>query len=111
MKAVKEEKMHALANIHLDLNVTGEAFVTAEGPFTDCLRQAVCDTLGKTPQMTTNGGTSDARFIKDYCPVAELGLVGKTMHQIDERVSIDDLTTLTEIYFKVLKGYFKHISP
>jgi succinyl-diaminopimelate desuccinylase len=62
---------------------------------------------GRQPELSTTGGTSDARFIKDYCPVLEFGLVGQTMHQVDERTAIDDLTTLTAVYRKILERYFE----
>ena len=61
---------------------------------------------GRTPELSTSGGTSDARFIKDYCPVVEFGLVGQTMHMIDECVSINDLEQLTQIYEKFLELFF-----
>jgi succinyl-diaminopimelate desuccinylase len=62
---------------------------------------------GRSPELSTGGGTSDARFIKDYCPVVEFGLVGKTMHQIDERTSISDLETLTSIYLRFVETWFR----
>ncbi len=61
---------------------------------------------GRTPLLSTSGGTSDARFIKDYCPVAEFGLVGRTMHMVDERVALADLETLTDIYSRFLQDWF-----
>ncbi len=61
---------------------------------------------GRMPQLSTSGGTSDARFIKDYCPVVEFGLVGKTMHMVDERVALADLETLTDIYSRFLEEWF-----
>ena len=91
----------------MDLRVTGEAFLTKTGPFTDLLSKAVEMETGHKPAMTTGGGTSDARFIKDYAPVAEFGLVGDTMHQIDERVPVGDVETLTRIYQRILEDYFK----
>ena len=94
-------------DIDLDLTVTGDAFLTKTGPFTDLLRDAVKDHTGREPALTTGGGTSDARFIKDYCPVAEFGLVGETMHQVDERVPVSDVTGLAAIYADVLQRYFK----
>lgn len=94
-------------DIDLDLTVTGDAFLTQTGPFTDLLRAAVKDQTGHEPALTTGGGTSDARFIKDYCPVAEFGLVGETMHQVDERVPVSDVTRLAAIYADVLHRYFK----
>ncbi len=98
-------KKHGIT-IDLDLKVTGEAFLTPDGPFTDLIRDAVADGTGRQPALTTGGGTSDARFIKDYCPVAEFGLVGATMHQVDERVDASDITALSTIYADILKRYF-----
>ncbi|MCC5995565.1 MAG: succinyl-diaminopimelate desuccinylase [Oceanicaulis sp.] len=93
--------------IDLDLTVTGEAFLTDQPAFTDLLKSAVIEVTGKAPALTTGGGTSDARFIKDYCPVAEFGLVGATMHQIDERVPVADITLLAAIYTRILERYFE----
>ena len=67
---------------------------------------AVKAVTGLTPELSTTGGTSDARFIKDYCPVLEFGLVGQTMHQADERTTVADLATLTAVYRKILEKYF-----
>jgi succinyl-diaminopimelate desuccinylase len=83
-----------------------DGFVTAPGPFTDMVADAIKAATGRQPELSTSGGTSDARFIKDYCPVVEFGLVGQTMHQVDERVPVADLTTLTAIYRDILKKYF-----
>ncbi|MCR9130046.1 MAG: succinyl-diaminopimelate desuccinylase [Alphaproteobacteria bacterium] len=93
--------------VSLDLKVTGEAFLTPPGPFTDLVKAAVAEATGREPALTTGGGTSDARFIKDYCPVVEFGLVGETMHQIDERVSAADVTSLSAIYADILARYFR----
>ena len=94
------------ARIALDIRVSGEAFLTKPGLLTDIVQAACRDVTGRTPELSTTGGTSDARFIKDYCPVCEFGLVGTTMHQIDERVAIADIETLTQIYQGVLTRYF-----
>ena len=67
---------------------------------------AIAEVTGRHPKLSTTGGTSDARFIKNYCPVLELGLVGATMHQTDECVAVDDLATLTAVYRKILEQYF-----
>ena len=83
-----------------------DVFVTAPGPFTDTVADGIAEVTGRRPELSTSGGTSDARFIKDYCPVVEFGLVGQTMHQIDERVPVADLTTLTAVYRKILGRYF-----
>ena len=63
---------------------------------------------GRTPALSTSGGTSDARFIKNYCPVIEFGLVGRTMHQVDERTPVADLVQLTAVYRKILEWYFDY---
>ena len=91
----------------LDVRVTGESFLTPPGTVSDALAQAVQQTLGRTPELSTTGGTSDARFIKDYCPVAEFGLVSQTMHKVDERCSLDDIRTLTDIYETILSRFFQ----
>lgn len=81
-------------------------FVTKPGPFTELVANAVKETTGRAPTLSTTGGTSDARFITHYCPVVEFGLVGQTMHAIDERVPIADLRALTTIYRKIVDRYF-----
>jgi succinyl-diaminopimelate desuccinylase len=83
-----------------------DVFVTKPGPFVDLVSAAVADVTGKKPALSTSGGTSDARFIKDYCPVVEFGLVNTTMHGIDEHVPTADLVTLTAIYRRILEEYF-----
>ncbi len=90
----------------LDIHVSGEAFLTPPGRFSELLARTVTDVTGRTPELSTSGGTSDARFIKDFCPVAEFGLVGQTMHKVDERIAVADLDALTDIYAAVLDGYF-----
>jgi succinyl-diaminopimelate desuccinylase len=82
------------------------AFLTARGPFTDLVARAIEETTGVTPKLSTNGGTSDARFIKDACPVVDVGLVGATLHAVDERVAVDDLEALTRVYERTLELYF-----
>jgi succinyl-diaminopimelate desuccinylase len=82
-------------------------FVTKPGPFTDLAVAAIEEITGRKPELSTSGGTSDARFISSYCPVIEFGLVGQTMHQIDERTPVADLEKLTRIYLGVLERYFK----
>jgi succinyl-diaminopimelate desuccinylase len=81
-------------------------FVTRPGPFTDLVAEAVAGVTGRKPELSTTGGTSDARFITNYCPVVEFGLVGETMHQVDERVPLADLRALTAIYRRILDRYF-----
>lgn len=81
-------------------------FVTKPGPFTDLAVSAIEEVTGRRPELSTSGGTSDARFISSYCPVIEFGLVGQTMHQVDERVPIKDLEKLTQVYGGILARYF-----
>ena len=83
-----------------------DVFVTKPGAFTELASVAIAEITGLHPKLSTSGGTSDARFIKDYCPVLEFGLVGQTMHQVDERVPLADLTTLTAIYRRIIEKYF-----
>ncbi len=94
--------------INIEIQVSGESFVTALGEFSSLVSNSVYSETGIYPEPSTSGGTSDARFIKDHCPVVEFGLVGKTMHQIDERVSIDQIYKLKAIYFNIIKNYFKY---
>jgi succinyl-diaminopimelate desuccinylase len=81
-------------------------FVTKPGPFTELAVSAIEDVTGRKPELSTSGGTSDARFISSYCPVIEFGLVGQTMHQVDERVPVVDLEKLTQVYRGILAKYF-----
>jgi succinyl-diaminopimelate desuccinylase len=83
-----------------------DVFVVEQGPFTDLVSGAIREVTGRAPALSTTGGTSDARFIKNYCPVVEFGLVGQTMHQTDEHVPVADLAALTAIYRRVLEKYF-----
>ena len=99
----------ALANdagYDLDIKVSGESFLTPPGPLSDVVGRAAEEVVGRKPELSTTGGTSDARFIKNVCPVCEFGLVSQTMHKADERCSVADLTALTTIYEKVIAGYF-----
>jgi succinyl-diaminopimelate desuccinylase len=90
----------------LDIRVSGEAFLIPPNVIGDSLAEAIRRVTGRTPEFSTTGGTSDARFIQAYCPVAEFGLVGLTMHQIDERVALTDLAALTDIYHAFLGLFF-----
>ena len=87
-------------------SVSGVSFLTQPGAYTELLSKAIARVTGAPPGFSTTGGTSDARFIKDHCPVAELGLPGRTMHKTDECASIDDIEILTRIYESVLALYF-----
>ena len=87
--------------------VSGVSFLTAPGKFTQTGQRHVAGVIGQAPFFSTTGGTSDARFIKDFCPVVELGLAGATMHKKDECVPVAEIAALTEIYAALLAAYFK----
>jgi succinyl-diaminopimelate desuccinylase len=90
----------------LAIKVSGEAFLTPPGPLSALVARSVEEVTGRAPELSTTGGTSDARFIREACPVCEFGMVGATMHKADERCSVGDIEKLTAIYLKVLEGYF-----
>ncbi|MEO0749286.1 MAG: succinyl-diaminopimelate desuccinylase [Pseudomonadota bacterium] len=90
----------------MKVKVSGESFITPPGPLSDLVAGAVEAETGVVPQLSTSGGTSDARFVKNHCPVVEFGLVGQTMHQVDERVEIAQVHQLKAIYARILKDYF-----
>jgi succinyl-diaminopimelate desuccinylase len=86
--------------------VSGESFLTPPGELSDLVARVVQAETGRVPQLSTTGGTSDARFVRNHCPVVEFGLVGKTMHQVDERVEVDQIVRLKTIYRRILEAYF-----
>ncbi|GGE52880.1 succinyl-diaminopimelate desuccinylase [Actibacterium pelagium] len=86
--------------------VSGESFLTPPGQLSALITKSVEAETGVTPEMSTTGGTSDARYVKDHCPVVEFGLVGKTMHQVDERVEVAQIEQLKAIYARILQEYF-----
>jgi succinyl-diaminopimelate desuccinylase len=90
----------------VDITVSGESFLTPPGLLSDLISNACQAVLECRPELSTSGGTSDARFIKDLCPVVEFGLVGRSMHKADENVAVADLEALTEIYRRIIAGYF-----
>ena len=90
----------------LATEVSGEAFLTPPGRLSSIIAEAVAAETGRTPALSTTGGTSDARFIKDHCPVAEFGLIGRTMHRTDECVPVEALERLADIYLGILERYF-----
>ena len=92
--------------LSLDMRVTGEAFYTKPGKLTDLIVSAVEAETGRKPDLTTGGGTSDARYIKDVCPVAELGVRNEMAHKVDENIPVDEIETLCRIYYRLLAGYF-----
>jgi succinyl-diaminopimelate desuccinylase len=93
-------------SISLKFKVSGESFLTPPGDLSYIVQNAVLKETGILPNLSTSGGTSDARFIKDHCPVVEIGLVGKSMHQTDEHVELKDIIKLKSIYSRILKNYF-----
>ncbi len=90
----------------LEVQVSGESFLTKPGPFSDMIVASIEAATGRKPELSTTGGTSDARFICRYSPVVELGLVGKTMHKVDERAAVADIQALTKIYGGILDRFF-----
>jgi succinyl-diaminopimelate desuccinylase len=94
------------ANYELKFTHTGDVFLTEPGPLLETMVGAVRAVTGHSPRLSTGGGTSDARFVKDYCPVVELGLTNATIHQVDERVPLADLETLTRIYERFIADFF-----
>ena len=92
--------------ISLRITISGESFLTPPGDFSALVARAVQAETGRVPDYSTSGGTSDARFVKDHCPVVEFGLVGKTMHQVDERGEVAQIHALKAIYARVLRDYF-----
>lgn len=93
-------------SIALEFLHSGDAFLTEPGPFVDLVAGAIEAELGVTPDPNTKGGTSDARFIRALCPVLEFGLVGQTMHQVDERVPVEEIHRLSGVYERIIRDYF-----
>ncbi len=93
--------------VELDWKVSGESFLTEPGPRVEAVADAIAAATNRRPALTTGGGTSDARFIKDHCPVMEFGLVGDTMHAVDERVPIAQIRSLSRIYLDILRRFFR----
>ncbi|AVT74697.1 succinyl-diaminopimelate desuccinylase [Rhodopseudomonas palustris] len=111
LKALVEQRLAAACGNRIRARIewlpsNADVFVTKPGAFTDLVGAAIAEVTGRNPDLNTGGGTSDARFIAKYCPVVEFGLVGQTMHQIDERTPVSDLDKLTAIYRGVLERYF-----
>ncbi|KAA2313448.1 succinyl-diaminopimelate desuccinylase [Pseudooceanicola sediminis] len=92
--------------IETKVKISGESFLTPPGELSELVGKAVAAETGVTPDLSTTGGTSDARFVKDLCPVVEFGLVGDRMHQVDERVPVEQITQLKAIYGRILRDYF-----
>lgn len=92
--------------VDMRIKISGESFLTPPGPLSDLVAQAVEAETGVTPVLSTSGGTSDARFVKDHCPVVEFGLVGQSMHKVDEHVRVEHIQQLKAIYGRILRDYF-----
>ncbi|MGR3508487.1 MAG: succinyl-diaminopimelate desuccinylase [Sulfitobacter sp.] len=92
--------------IELKVKISGESFITPPGALSELVSKAVAAETGITPELSTSGGTSDARFVKNHCPVVEFGLVGQSMHAVDENVDIAQIHQLKSIYTRILKDYF-----
>jgi succinyl-diaminopimelate desuccinylase len=112
LKALIEQRAQAAAGGHVNYALewqpsNADVFVTEPGPFTDLAIAAIAEMTGRTPRLSTSGGTSDARFIRDYCPVLEFGLVGQTMHQVDECTPVADLVMLTAVYRRMIEKYLR----
>ena len=95
------------SEVKITHQVSGPSFVTVPGKFTQMVSNTIAGVTGQAPFFSTTGGTSDARFIKDFCPVVELGLAGATMHKTDEAVAVSEIAALTDIYAALLTAYFK----
>ncbi len=93
-------------DVDVRIKISGESFLTPPGPLSDLVAQAVEAETGIRPEMSTTGGTSDARFVKNHCPVVEFGLVGRTMHQVDECVEVAQIEQLKAVYGRILRDYF-----
>jgi succinyl-diaminopimelate desuccinylase len=95
------------AQIEVTFKVSGESFITVPGVLSDLVAASVKKITGVTAELSTSGGTSDARFIREYCPVVEFGLVGATLHQVNERVEVKHIDQLKSVYKEILLNYFK----
>jgi len=91
----------------LDIDVSGDSFITPPGMLSSVMSAAITKITKVTPELSTSGGTSDARFIKNFCPVAEFGLINATAHKVDENAAVEDIQNLSEIYFEMIDGFFK----
>jgi len=106
---LRDQLAQAGDNFDLDIQVSGESFLTPPGLLSDVMSAAATKITGLEPDLSTSGGTSDARFIKDHCAVAEFGLMNHTAHKVDECAAVQDIRTLTDIYVEMLRGYFAQV--
>lgn len=112
LKATLSKRLNAAGNnFDLDIKVSGDSFLTPPGLLSEVMRQAVTKITGLKPELSTSGGTSDARFIKDHSAVAEFGLMNSTAHKVDECARVEDIEKLADIYYEMIDGYFKSAAP
>jgi len=108
LKARLSEQLNAAGdNFDVEFSVSGDSFLTPPGLLSDTMSQAVTKVTGLTPELSTSGGTSDARFIKNHSAVAEFGLMNQTAHKVDERANVEDIRKLADIYYAMIAGYFR----
>ena len=103
---LQQRRFELAGESEMEITVSGEAFLTPPGLLSDVITRAIHDVIGVEAELSTTGGTSDARFIKDHCPIAEFGMLNATAHKVDEHVRVDEIIKLTDIYQAVLDGYF-----
>ena len=95
-------------NYNLDVKVSGESFFSEPGKLCNIVKETIKEEIGSEPILSTNGGTSDGRFIKDYSSVVEFGLIGKTMHKFNEKIDINDIYALSKVYLTIISKYFQN---
>ncbi len=103
---LEQTRLRCAGDSEMTARISGESFLTPPGPLSDLVAAAVRGVTNREPELSTTGGTSDARFIKNHCPVVEFGLTNETAHKVDENVAVDDIRMLTDIYEAVLNAYF-----
>jgi succinyl-diaminopimelate desuccinylase len=106
---LQQRRLELAGDSHMNISISGEAFLTPPGKLSGLIAEAIKSVTGLEPDLSTTGGTSDARFIKDFCPIAEFGMLNATAHKVDENVRVDEINTLTDIYEKFLDGYFEAV--
>jgi succinyl-diaminopimelate desuccinylase len=106
---LEDHRAETAGDSELAVDVSGEAFLTPPGRLSEIIAAAIRAETGIEPELSTTGGTSDARFIKDHCPVAEFGMINQTAHKVDENVALADIEALARIYEAVLSTYFEEV--
>ena len=105
-REAQEIESESNIKVKVKFKVSGESFITQPGDFSTLISESINEVTGVQPKLSTSGGTSDARFITSHCPVVEFGLVGSTLHKVDEHVAIEHIDQLKSIYKSVLLNYF-----